>query len=144
MTDGESKKGGAGIGRGLGCFMALVLGGAMIALVVVLARGHESGQKAIDAYVTSIKLGQPVSASVGGREADALTAALRASKSISVGNFQSQSSTSCFWVTLHGDGADVDARFVLAESASKVEVTGASLARECDCPDDAKEPCHLE
>lgn len=144
MTEGKSEEKRSGMGRGLGCLFALVLGGAMATLAVVLIRGHDEGRKAIDGYVASIKGGAAVSDAAGGREAEAVTKALRASTSISVSNFQSQHDTSCFWVTLHGGGADVDARFVLAERSSKIEVTAVSLARSCDCPDDASEPCHLE
>lgn len=140
----EEKDKGKGLGLGFGCFMVVVLGGAMITLVVVLTRGHADGRKAIDAYVASVKGGTDVAPSAAGQEADAVTKALRASTSISVSNFQSQHDTSCFWVTLHGGGADVDAQFVLAERSSKTEVTAVSIKRSCDCPDDAAEPCHLE
>ncbi len=140
----EEQTQGKGLGLGFGCFMVVVMGGAMITLVVVLTRGHADGRKAIEAYVASVKGGTDATPAAAGLEADAVTKAVRASTSFSVSNFQSQHDTSCFWVTLHGGGADVDAQFVLGERASKTEVTAVSLKRSCDCPDDASQACHLE
>lgn len=143
MMEGSSEREPAGASRGVGCFLAVVLGGSMVALIVVLWRAHGAGRNAIDAYVASIGAGATVSAPVAGSEADAVTKALRGSTSLSIGNFQSQKDTSCFWVTLHGAGPDVEARFVLAERSSGTEVTSVSLARACECPEDIDEPCAL-
>jgi hypothetical protein len=123
--------------------LAFVLTGSMVVLVVVLTRASSSGREAIERYVASIKKGETVSVSVGGREADAVTKALRDSRSFSIANFQSQQDTACFWVTLRNATTNVDARFVLAERSSKQEVTAASLARECECPVDVHRPCGL-
>ena len=142
MTDGEAQRRDEGFRPGLGCFLAVVLGGAMAVLVVTLTRAHGEGTRAIEGYVERIKAGAVVSDAVAGDEAEAVGRAIRASESMSVGNFQSQRGTSCFWVTLHAR-PDVDARFVLAERSSDAEVTRISLVRDCECPDDDELPCHL-
>ena len=120
--------------------LALVLIGAMTSLLVMLATTSAAGVKSLERYAGPIRAGAVVSADVGGAEAEALTAALRKSKSITVSNFQAQHETACFWVDL----GEVSARFELRESGDDWEVVHASLTRECDCPEAADEPCHLE
>ncbi|MBL8916129.1 MAG: hypothetical protein JNM17_35845 [Archangium sp.] len=120
---------------------ALVMIGGMAVLVVVVGGGAKDGQQAIDAWAEQIRQGKSVD--VGGGENEPLTALIRASKTTSFRNFQSQSDTSCFWVTLD-DAARTELRVVLSERSGKQVVIAASSLRECDCPDDASEHCHLE
>lgn len=101
-------------------FFVCLFGGAML----MIARG-----------------GADVSTAVGGPEAAALTAALRASSSTSFRNFQSQSETSCFFITLD-DAKGTSVSVLLAGEGPTARVVAAGIARECDCPDDS-EPCHL-
>jgi len=119
-----------------------VLVGSMVTLFVVLTRASDAGRDAIQAYVGAIRGGAPVTPQTAGDEAESVARALRASSSFSISNFQSQQSTSCFWVALRGGPKEVEARFVLADEP-KVHVVGASLARRCDCPIDIDQPCHL-
>lgn len=104
--------------------LSLVLMGGMIALFVMLANTSSGGAKSIERYAAPIRAGGSVSAEVGGAEADALTHALRKSESVSVSNFQAQSDTACFWVSLDG----VDAAFEMHESGDDWQVVHASLA----------------
>lgn len=127
----------------LKALFALVMIGGMAVLVVMVGGGAKEGQQAIDAWAEQIRQGQTLGADVAGGEVEPLTAALRASKTSSFRNFQSQSDTSCFWVTLD-DAARTELRVVLHESNGKQWVTAVSALRDCDCPDDASEPCHLE
>jgi hypothetical protein len=132
------------MGPALSGVFALILVGAMVTLVVVLTRACGAGGKSIEAYVASIRAGANVTPALAGVEAEAVTKALRDSRSLSVGNFQSQQGTSCFWVTMKGNGPSVDVRFVLAERPDKEEVVAVSLARECECPVDIHKPCALK
>ncbi len=135
----------AASGAKLGCavFLALVLGGSLVVLFVVLSGAHDAGRKALDGYVASIRKGATVSPVVAGEESSAVTELLRRTSSLSVSNFQSQHGTSCFWVALSASGRQVDARFVLSERGSSSEVVEVSLRRECECPIDFEQPCHL-
>lgn len=120
-------------------FFALVLTGSMLLLAVVLAHECSAGSDTISAYAAAIRAGGEVSEAVGGAEAAELTEVLRRTSSVSVANFQGQSGTACFWVRVGGR----DARFLLADREGVMEVAGASLRRECECPVDEDEPCHL-
>lgn len=120
--------------------LGVVLLGSMLFLVLMLSDGAKGGVEAIEKFADPIRAGAKVSAGVAGAEADALSEALRKSKSISITNFQAQDDTGCFWVDLGG----VSATFELRESGDTWEVVHATLTRDCECPDSADEPCHLE
>lgn len=129
---------------GWGLF-ALVMVGSMVTLVVVLGGESSDGRATIERYVAAVRAGQDVGADVGADEAAALTSALRATRSFGISNFQAQSGTACFWVTLRGEGGSTEARFVLVGEGEQRSVRAASLRRECNCPDpDYEQPCHLE
>lgn len=122
---------------------ALVMVGAMAFVAVMAAEGAKEGQAAVDAWADRVRAGQPLGAEVESNETESLTALLRASATTSFRNFLSQSDTTCFWVVLD-DPAHTELRVVLREAKGQQFVTAASAVRECDCPDDAAEPCHLQ
>lgn len=128
--------------------LRVLFGVALLSAVGWLVLMHvgepSEGQGVITSWAIAVRAGTPVSAEVGGAEAPALTEAVRRSVGTSVSNFQSQAGTSCFWVTLNGPSGETELRVVLAEQPGGLHVTAASLGRDCDCPDDASERCHLE
>ncbi len=93
----------------------------------------------------AVRAGATVSAEVGGDEAQALTDALRRTDSVSISNFQAQAKTSCYWIRLeHGDDT-TPAYILLEERSDGLRVVGASLRRECTCPDpDFEQRCRFE
>jgi hypothetical protein len=127
----------------IGIIAALIMMVGMFVLAYVLITSSNAGRKTILEYINKIKEGEPVSEQIAGAEAEALTTAIRRSSGFSISNFQSQSNTSCFWIALQGEGA-TSAQFVLAEGSNGDTVTAASLTRECDCPIDFDQPCHLK
>ncbi len=139
--ENQQKPGWGCLAKGL---FALVLGTSMVTLVVVLVRARDAGRATIQAYVTSIKAGADVTASAAGTEAPRITDTIRRSSSFSVGNFQSQSDTGCFSVTFSLPGAKQDAAFVIDERESPARVKTVTFLRDCDCPDDASQPCRLQ
>lgn len=127
----------------LKALFALVMIGGMAVLVVVVGGGAKDGLQGIDAWAEQVRQGATIGPELAGGEGDALTALVRASKTTSFRNFLSQADTSCFWVTLD-DPARTELRVVLRESNGKQFVIAVSALRDCDCPDDASESCHLE
>jgi hypothetical protein len=139
--ENEQKAGWGCLAKGL---FALVLGTSMVTLVVGLIRVKDAGRATIQAYVASIKAGTNVTPAAAGLEAPRITDSIRRSSSFSVRNFRSQSDTSCFSVTFTLPGAEQDAAFVIDESASPARIKVVTFLRDCDCPDDANQPCRLE
>ena len=145
MTEPSSSSRRSGFGRLGGGLFALVMVGAMVLLTVTLVGECSAGTDVVNAYVSSIRGGDAVSRAVGGDEAEALTAALRGTRSIGVDNFQAQAGTACYWVRLRQAEGDREARFLLGESGDGWRVIGASLRRECTCPDpDFEQRCRVE
>lgn len=126
----------------LKALFALVMIGGMALLFVMISAGAKDAQRAIDVWATRVRGGEPVTAAVGASEADALTALLRNSTSNSMSNFQSQSGSTCVWVTFD-DPKHTEVQVLLVEVKDEQVVAQASIGRECDCPDDS-ERCHLK
>jgi hypothetical protein len=144
VDDGEpvgeaavTKPGKPALAIGLG--LALCAGTAL--LVTTLENGCSGGKTVVQSYVATVRAGAPVTPAMAGTEATTLTALLRSSRVVSIGNFQAQRGTACFWVTLSNDATSSKVRFVLDTDAHRV--LALSSRRECDCPIDADLPCRL-
>ena len=122
---------------------AVVIGGAMLLLCGTLLGECRAQDEALKAYIAAVQQGSPVSEAVGGTEAAALTEVLQRATGVSITNFQAQSQTACTWVRLQTPDGPVSARFVLSGEGDNSTVSAASLARECLCPEDFKQSCHL-
>jgi hypothetical protein len=125
--------------------LALILLGSGALLTMTLVQECGAGTDVVRTWVASIRRGASVSGEIGGEEAQALTDVLRRTDSVSISNFQAQAQTSCYWVRLeHGDDS-TPAYILLEERADGLRVIGASLHRECTCPDpDFEQRCRFE
>ena len=138
MSGGPDTRSGVPI---VGLILAPVLLVALGGLAYVLVTAQQAGRETIEAYVGRVRAGESVSAAVGGAEASTLTALFAGSTRVSIGNFQGQAGTACFWTTLYGDRSQ-SVRFVLDTDAGRV--VAASAERDCTCPDpDTHAPCRL-
>jgi len=126
----------------LGLTLGLGLFGTTVFLATTLEHGCSGGKTVIENYVAAVRGGAAVTPAAAGNEASALTSLLRGSGgSVSIGNFQEQHGTACFWVTLRTDTSKSEVRFLLDTDARRV--VALSARRECDCPIDADLPCRL-
>ncbi|MDQ3035872.1 MAG: hypothetical protein M3Y87_25945 [Myxococcota bacterium] len=132
-----------------GCITAAVVGlvsvGIGVMLTMTLLQQCGAASDALDAYVASIRRGADVSAEIGGDDAAALTQVLRSASSVAIDDLQGQWGTACYGTRIERAGGSTAARFLLEERADGMQVVGASLRRECVCPDpDLQQPCRLE
>lgn len=126
----------------LGGFLMVVLAAVMLGLVVVL--GNECGAVGdeLEAWRARVRAGEEVSAEVGGDEAAALTAALRAADHVTVRNFIGQAGTSCVAAWIVGSEGSVSADVLIADGEPR-RILRATLTRGCTCPIDEGQPCRL-
>jgi hypothetical protein len=116
----------------------------MALLVTTLLGECKAGRNALEEYVSSVKGGREVSANVAGSEASDLTTLFRDSERVNVDNFHTQAGTSCYWVTMKYTAGETSLVFLLRDRDSGKEAVGASIKRDCTCPDpDTDQPCYL-
>jgi hypothetical protein len=124
--------------------LALVLAGSGIFLAIFLLRESQDGSEAIRLFLTQQKeIADGQSNSDASGESAELQEVYKNFESVSVRNYQTQASSSCFWTTIGYNNRSTDVIFVLRHTGPSSKVITVSLHRECECPIDFDVPCAL-